>query len=68
MWRRCPLGGGGGQWGRGGVLGVWLLSLVFSVLVCGGRGGYGAWWHGVVKLLRFHGLLVGLWARGCGCQ
>ena len=26
------------------------------------------WWHGVVGLLRFRGLLVGLWARGRGCQ
>ena len=49
-------------------MGVGLLSLVFRVLVCGGRGGYGAWWHGVVGLLRFQGLLVGLWARGRGCQ
>ena len=56
MWRRCPLGGGG--WGRGVV--VRLLLLVFRVLVCGGRGGYGVWWHGVVELLRFRGLLVGL--------
>ena len=62
MWRRCPLGGGGG------VVGVRLLSLVFRVSVCGGRGGYGAWWHGVVGLLRFRELLVGLWARGRGCQ
>ena len=67
MWRRCPLGGGG-RWGRGGAVGVGLLSLVLRVLVCGGRGGYGAWWHGVVGLLRFRGLLVGLWARGCGYQ
>ena len=65
MWRRCLLGGGG-RWGRGGVVG--LLSLVFCVLVCVGPGGYGAWWHGVVGLLRFRGLLVGLWARGRGCQ
>ena len=56
MWRRCPLGGG--RWGRGSVVG--LLSLVLCALVCGGRGGYGAWWHGVVGLLRFRGLLVGL--------
>ena len=67
MWRRCPLGGGGG-WGRGGAVGVGLLSLVFRVLVCAGRGGYGARWHGAVGLLRFRGLLVGLWARGRGCQ
>ena len=66
MWRRCPFGGGGG--GRGGAVGVGLLSLVFRVLVCGGRRGYGAWWHGVVGLLRFRGLLVGLLARGRGCQ
>ena len=68
MWRRCPSGGGGGvgRSGRGGVVG--LLSLVLCVLVCGGRGGYGAWWHGVVGPLRFRGLLVGLWARGCGWQ
>ena len=58
--------GGGG--GRGGAVGVGLLSLVFRVLVCGGRGGLGAWWHGVVRLMRFRGLLVGLWARGRGCQ
>ena len=51
-----------------GAVGVRLLSLVFRVLVCGGRGGYGAWWHGVVGLLRFRRLLVGLWARGRGCQ
>ena len=57
---------GGGAWGCGGAVWVWLLSLVFRVLVCGGRGGYGAWWHGVVGLLRFCGLLVGLWAPGCG--
>ena len=67
VWRGCPLGGGGGR-GRGGAVGVGLLSLVFRVPVCGGRGGYGAWWHGVVGLLRFRGLLVGLWARGRGCQ
>ena len=67
MWRRCPLGGGG-RGGRGGAVGVQLLSLVFRVLVCGRRGGYGAWWHGVVGLLRFRGLLVGFWARGRGCQ
>ena len=54
--------------GRGGAVRVGLLSLVFRVLVCGGRGGYGAWWHGVVGLLRFPGFLVGLWARGRGCQ
>ena len=66
MWRRCPLGGG--RWGRGGAVGVGLPSLVFRVPVCGGRGGYGAWWHGVVGLLRFRGLLVGLWAQGRGCQ
>ena len=47
---------------------VRFLSLVFRVLVDGGSGGYGAWWHGVVGLLRFGGLLVGLWARGLGCQ
>ena len=58
--------GGAGRWGRGGVVG--LYSLVFRVLVCGGRGGYGAWLHGLVGLLRFRGLLVGLCARGCGCQ
>ena len=44
------------------------LSLVFRVLVCGGRRGYRAWWHELVGLLRFRGLLVGLWARGRGCQ
>ena len=66
MWRRCPLGGG--RWGRGGAVRVGLLSLVFRVLVCDGRGGYGAWWHGVVGLLRFLGLLVGLLARDRGCQ
>ena len=60
--------GGGGRWGRGGAVGVGLLSLLFRVLVCGARGGYGAWWHGAVGLLRFRGLLVGLWARGRGCQ
>ena len=57
---------GRGRWGRGGVVG--LLSLVFCVLVCGGRRGYGVWLHGAVGLLRFHGLLVSLWARGRGCQ
>ena len=57
-----------GRWGRGGAVGVGLLSLVFRVLVCSGRGGYGAWWHGVVGLLRFSGWLVRLWARGRGCQ
>ena len=67
MWRRCPLGGGA-VGGGGSAVGVGLLSLVFRGLVCGGRGGYGAWWHGVVGLLRFRGLLVGLWARGRGCQ
>ena len=61
MWRRCPLGGGG----RGGLVG--LLSLVFCVLVCGGRGGYGVWWHGAVGILPFRGLLVGLWARRRVC-
>ena len=60
--------GGGGRWGLGDAVGVRLLSLVFRVPVCGGRGGYGAWSHGVVGLLRFRGLLVGLWARGGGCQ
>ena len=48
---RCPFGGGG-RWGRGGAVGVGLLSLVFRVPVCGGRGGYGAWWHGVVGCKR----------------
>ena len=66
MWRRCLFGGG--RWGRGGVVGVGLLSLMFRVLACAGRGGYGALWHGVVGLLRFRGLLVGLWAWGRGCQ
>ena len=61
MWRRCPLGGGGGGWGRGGAVG-------FCVLVRGGCGGYGAGLHGVVGFLRFRGLLVGVWARGRGCQ
>ena len=66
MRRRCPLGGGAvGAWQ---AVGLGLLSLVFCVLVCAGRGGYGPWWHGVVGLLRFRGLLVGLWARGRGCQ
>ena len=67
MWRRCPLGGGV-RWGRGCAVGVGLLSLVFRILVCGGRGGYGARWYGVVRLLRCLGLLLGLWARGRGCQ
>ena len=58
--------GGGGRWGRGGVVG--LLSLLFRVLVCRGHGGCGAWCHGVVGLLRFRGLLVGLWARDRGCH
>ena len=58
MWHRCPVRRGGG-WGRGGVVGL---------LVCGGRGGYGAWWHGMVGLLRFRGLLVGLWRRSRECQ
>ena len=53
------LSGGGGRRGRGGAVGLGPLSLVSRVLVCGGRGGYGAWWHGVVGLLRFCGLLVG---------
>ena len=47
---------------------VGLLLLVFRVLICVGRWGYGAWWHGVVGLLRFRGFLVGLWARGRGYQ
>ena len=54
-----------GAWRRGRV---GLLSLVFRVLVCGGRGGYRAWWHPVVGLPRFDELLAGLWARGRGCQ
>ena len=58
MWRGSSLGGR--ALGGAGVVLLGLLSLVFLVLVCGGRGGYGAWWHGVVRLLRFCGLLVGL--------
>ena len=64
MWRRCPLGGG--RRGRGG--GVGFFSLEFRILVCGGCGGYGAGLHGLVGFLRFGGLLVGVWARGRGCQ
>ena len=59
VWRRCP------SWGW---VGAWLLSLVVRVLVCHGRRGYGAWLHGVIGLLWFRGLLVGLWAWGRGCQ
>ena len=59
------LGGGGGGV-RGGAVGF--LLLVFRVLVRAGCGGYGAGLHGVVGFPRFQGLLVGVWARGGGCQ
>ena len=62
MWRGCPLGGVG-QRGLGGAVGF--LLLVFRVLVLSGCGGYGAGLHGVVGFLC---LLVGVWARGGGCQ
>ena len=57
---------GEGRRGRGGA--VRFFSLVFRVRVHGGCGGYGVGLHGVVGFLRFRGLLVGLWARGRGCQ
>ena len=65
MWRTCPFGGGGRQ-RRGST--VRFLLLAYRVLVRGGCGGYGLGLHGVLGFLQFRGLLVGVWARGRGCQ
>ena len=58
-------GGGGGVAARSGSGSSRWCSAFWSAV---DAGGYGAWWHGVVGLLRFRGLLLGLWAWGRGCQ